>query len=237
MKSVKNFQTDFSAYSIVPTDDGSLTVFSSHFQEHSHSVNGAKKETIQCYFEATDLKNRSQSKVLTILEVGFGSGFCYDLLRTHYKSLKFNYIGLEIDEELVAWGNKNRNLGLTQSGDNFIGSNCKVLCGDARKRINEIANFDVVFQDAFSFKKNKCLWTYEWFSELLSKMDKEGILSTFSASTQVKKTLHSVGFSIRSGFRSDSKRGHIIAEKRGETEKTELDKINNFKEDILRDSY
>ena len=71
----------------------------------------------------------------------------------------------------------------------------KILIGDGREvlqqpsYLNEHKPFHSIFQDPFSPKKNPDLWTVEWFLELKKLSNKDVILSTYSSSTSIRKSL------------------------------------------------
>jgi tRNA U34 5-methylaminomethyl-2-thiouridine-forming methyltransferase MnmC len=159
---------------------------------------------------------------LNILEVGFGLGVgvqvTYDVLSAHEKThKKLNYVALEIDEGLIEYARKNVDL----CNDLFPGfnelkryemqslvyyraekdqSSLTILIGDARKTLPEFIKtkmcpkFHVIYQDAFSPRRNPTLWTYEWFKLVASASYAKASLSTYCASVSPRKALLKAGF-------------------------------------------
>lgn len=70
-----------------------------------------------------------------------------------------------------------------------------ILIGDGRVELKSkdyLKNhhpFHAIFQDAFSPKKNPDLWTVEWFFLLKHLADENVLLSTYSSSTSIRKSL------------------------------------------------
>ena len=73
----------------------------------------------------------------------------------------------------------------------------KVIFGDAREIIKKLdGGFDIVFQDAFSPKKNPTLWTYEYFCDLKKILHSDGVITTYSTATPVRLGMHEAGFNV-----------------------------------------
>ena len=72
-----------------------------------------------------------------------------------------------------------------------------ILIGDARVSLPKFKNdhdikFDCIYQDAFSPKRNAILWTSEWFKLLKSISNQDCIMSTYSASSSIRKSMSSL---------------------------------------------
>lgn len=211
----------------VETEDGSQTLFSDRFQEACHSTSGAKAETILHYLNGCQILEKAQAQdELIILEVGFGLGMG---LETTLESLKdsktkLTFISLEIDHNLVEWfrlkhnshplfknfkwcQNKNlTSLELENSNISII-----ILVGDARVTLPQFANekkikWHAIYQDAFSPKKNPVLWTREWFELLKAHSHESVLLSTYSSSASIRKSLIESGWKLHAGEKFGKKR-------------------------------
>ena len=200
---------------LVETLDGSWTLFSEAFQEACHSTNGARAETKLHYLEGCKVQERIERfNPFNILEVGFGLGIGFlTTYETIPRDKKWKFISLEIDRNLLEWfkeGQKKheflRNL---EWRDNLLiarNDNLELIIiqGDARVELARYlkdypVKWHAVYQDAFSPKRNPTLWTKEWF-ELLNKYShEEAILSTYSASTSVRKSMHEAGWGVQKG--------------------------------------
>lgn len=223
---MKEFSGKLGRYQIIETEDGSKTLWSEAFNENCHSLSGAILETLHNYIEGTQLSETIQKTSSSIVvEVGFGTGIGADL--TYQQLQKLNsahslcFISFEIDEGLVCWSrdhaSRHSPLHFLEKDDGLpfpvyraeLG-NFKLLIpvGDARQTINLLpelmtGRIDAIFQDPFSPKKNPNLWTVEWFKDLASYSNQNVKLSTYSASSQIRKSLILAGWvpKSRAGFK------------------------------------
>jgi len=188
----------------VLTEDGTFTCYSDSFNECYHSTkDGAFKESLKKHIEPAFTLVDSSKKELTILDICFGLG--YNTLTTLYYvnknclTYKLHIVSPEFDETLV------------HSLDNFpypehlepfkpiiseiskTGSyedenlRIDVIFGDAREFLKTTdLTFDVVYQDAFSPKKNPLLWTKEYFADLARHLTHDAIITTYSSATPVR---------------------------------------------------
>ncbi len=207
---------------LVETSDGSFTLFSELFQEACHSTSGAKSETILHYIEGTNILNQIERfDPLTILEVGFGLGVGF--LTTWEKlprNRKWHFVSVELDRKLLEWFKSNhaeheflKNL---KWNDHILEAENEsvkltILQGDARMTLPDYLSshelkWHAIYQDAFSPKKNPTLWTKEWFALLKASSHPEVILSTYSASSSIRKSLHETGWGVQKGEKFGPKR-------------------------------
>lgn len=218
----------------VETGDGTYTLYSERFQEACHSTTGAKAETVLHYLKGCQVEEKILHQDITILEVGFGLGlgFITTLEVLKDASHRFHFISLEIDGDLVKWvfddlASKNI-LTHIQFSDSlasadFKGGTLKVLLGDARKTLpcfleKSDLKIDVIYQDAFSPKKNPTLWTTEWFELLRSHSNPSVNLSTYSASSSIRKSLITAGWKLHKGEKFGPKRTSTRATLSGESD-------------------
>ena len=197
----------------MPTEDGTVTLFSQEFDEYYHSTHdGALNETMQKHIipAFSFQKDRDEIK---ILDICFGLG--YNVLATLYYikkerlSTKVHIISPEFDEELI------RSLisfeypkefdefkdVITKLSQNFYYEDeqfkIEILLGDARKTIPKIREkFDIIYQDAFSPKKNPLLWTREYFRDIRAVSKEDTILTTYSTAIATRMGLYENGFNI-----------------------------------------
>lgn len=72
-----------------------------------------------------------------------------------------------------------------------------IIFDDARVSAQKLnSGYNFVFLDAFTPHKQPLLWTYDFLELIKSKMSPDGILSTYSNSTPVRKTLKDLGFNL-----------------------------------------
>ncbi|MCV6607917.1 MAG: MnmC family methyltransferase [Campylobacterales bacterium] len=195
------------------TRDGSFTIYSKEYNEHYHSVkDGALKESL--YKHVIPGFDRVKGKdEINILDICFGIGF--NTLTTLYYAKQIGFLGKiniyspELNKDLI------RSLKLLpypkefleflptiyEISQNYIyqkkNINIEVFPGDATQYVKKFQNkLDIVYQDAFSSKKNPELWSEEFFSDLYKGMKKNGILTTYSQAKGVRHTMESVGFTL-----------------------------------------
>jgi len=234
------FQGSLGEYKLQVTADGSPTAHSEAFNESCHSSHGAASETRYIYIEGCEIADK---KPLCIFEVGFGLGTGWqETIKIHDN---FIFYSTELDEKLVYWSQKQFNLfdSLTKKENLLIGkkknSKAIILLGDARDTVKNFEfeyKFDAIYQDAFSPKRNPSLWTTEWFKTLLNLSSESVILSTYSASSRIKKSLFCAGWILeeRRGFLG--KRSSTRAFQKGEMTDQLLTKLSNPKITPLSDS-
>ncbi len=222
LDSIKQFKGSLGSYDLILTEDGSLTFKSHFFDECAHSTSGALAETKYHYIEGSGICDSINPK---LLEVGFGTGLG---LLTTLNSLNFDqkeklqYLGLELDEELVKYAITSNPLlngfiKAEKDGLNYYQRNdLIILIGDALETLKPFTDlfklrFNYIYQDPFSPKKNPALWTQKWFELLKSASNKNCRLSTYSASQSVRKNLESAGWIISEGGPFGKKRSSTRA--------------------------
>jgi tRNA U34 5-methylaminomethyl-2-thiouridine-forming methyltransferase MnmC len=221
---IKTILGSLGSYTFIKTDDGTQTIFSHYFDESCHSSSGALEETLQNYVLGTEVPSRLQTsqmaqQIFTVLEVGFGTGIGYsatiDALKSRSISPKsLSFISTELDEKLALFALENLVQGqylkgyekVIESGLTYFkgithdGQFMKVLIGDARETIPQWRaqgeKVNAIYQDPFSPNKNPSLWTVEWFEELRSVSDLDCILSTYSSTKGIWKSMLEAGWRV-----------------------------------------
>jgi tRNA U34 5-methylaminomethyl-2-thiouridine-forming methyltransferase MnmC len=204
-------------HGLVKTEDGSFTLFSEAFQEACHSTAGAKAETLLHYVEGCKIFEKSNlHNPLVILEVGFGLGIGFKTTLEVLEKKHFHFISLELDKNLLEWFRINNpdlkldwknNILETRNQDYVL----TIIQGDARQTLpsylkNHSVKWHAIYQDAFSPKRNPTLWTKEWFSLLRDHSAQDVILSTYSASSSIRKGLYETGWGVHKGEKFGLKR-------------------------------
>ena len=216
-------------YKIIPTQDKTSTLYSEAFQEACHSLDGAWEETCFNYLQGCEIPKKSLEGQVNILEVGFGPGVGLQVVSDFYererKGTPFTFKSFELDKGLVEWALENwpkealnlegefKNEGDLTFFEGKIGlGKVLIFIGDARKTLNLarkiglLSGINAIFQDPFSPKKNPSLWTYEWFLDLKSVADASVVLSTYSSSSSIRKSLHEAGWILSNAPGFSSKR-------------------------------
>ena len=225
-------------YQLKITADGSYTLHSPLYDKDCHSLFGAKSETEIYYLAGCEILSKlQQQKSINILEVGFGIGL--GLITTYEKTsaldLPVHFVSLEIDQKLIEFvihqgilkdfsvEKKSNSIEVTKNK-----FSAKILIGDARDTLPNFNDFKfhAIYQDAFSPKKNAILWTVEWFRLLKEKSFSDTLLSTYSASSSIRKSLIEAGWAVRNGPKFSGKKSSTVASPSGISEE---DIINHLK--------
>lgn len=236
----KTFEGKLGTYIVKETEDHSLTIWSGFFDENCHSLAGAVNETIYNYLEGAEVLPKLQNHLpCHIFEVGFGAGIGPQLTINKWRELNSKaplyFVSTELDEALVEFVIANasedyfKQLSRTNEGHYLYEKEnltFKILIGDARKTIKDFQKekilIDAFYQDAFSPKKNPALWSVEWFRDLKIIASEDAVLSTYSASNSIRKSLVSAGWAVfnRKGF--GPKKAATIAKASGESDQDVL---------------
>ena len=202
---------------IVETEDGSHTVWSEKYQVTYHSRYGAVQESQHVFIDAGLRWKAAIQQQISILEVGMGTGL--NVFMTHLeakrRNLTINYTALEAypialekinsfnfvtilkakeDEAIFQkihrcdWGKKQK-LG---TDFRFI----KIL--DKVENWSSPPQFDLIYFDAFAPDSQPELWQDDTLQKMYDSLLPDGILVTYCAKGDVKRTLKRVGFSLES---------------------------------------
>jgi len=205
----------------VLTKDGSYSLRSVFFQENFHSLLGALEETKIKFTAPSDLQ-RFKDKSINVLDICFGLGYnSASLFNELIKQNSYlNWYALEIDKKPLEYSLRNKSFvnlwapkvkkifESLQRNDHYEDQffKCRILWGDAREKISIIPStkrFDLIYLDGFSPQKCPQVWTIEFLSKVIKKLNPEGYLITYSSSAAVRKTLRKLGleiFTIKSSF-------------------------------------
>jgi len=200
---------------IITTEDGSHTLFNEELNEHYHSTHGAINESNHVFIEA-GFKAQKPKHSYNILEIGYGTGLnalltlrevintcvkinyvgieAYPVVNTVYKEL--NYVDLIGDKSLEKYFND-----MNESSWNYpqyITDN--FIINKIDEKFEDIAlnddSFDLVYFDAFSPEVQAELWMPAIFEKIYKAMKFDGILTTYCAKGEVKRTLKAAGFEL-----------------------------------------
>lgn len=210
---------------IVPTADGSNTLYSEQYKAHYHSLNGALQESLHVFIKnGYDFLTHNK---LNILEVGFGTGLNAALsaskaieksCNTHYTGIdiiplnkeslsKLNYSSVLSEEAYSNW----QKIVATPWGDEFNVNDYFTL-----KKIqadftgfNPPSSYDLIYFDAFAPEDQPEMWSVDIFEKLYKSTNPEGILVTYCSKGIVKQALREVGYKVERLSGPAGKR-HII---------------------------
>jgi len=202
---------------LVETQDQSFTLYNSELEEHYHSIHGAITESQHVFIKNGFVPLSEQKTNLSILEVGLGT--CLNLLLTYLESqqnkIKVEYTAVEpfpISQEIFDQLNYEELLQLDKNDSTYHNIfysewNCWVnLNSDFRlQKLNStiqqsqlLKDYDLIYFDAFAPNTQPKMWSSEVFQQLYDVMNKNGLLVTYCAKGEVKRTLKKVGFEIES---------------------------------------
>ena len=82
----------------------------------------------------------------------------------------------------------------------------------------ENPNWDAIYQDAFSVKKNPTLWTQEWFELIRKSSAPDALMSTYASGESIRKAMIEAGWKLSNGPGFGKKRSSTRASLQGETD-------------------
>jgi tRNA U34 5-methylaminomethyl-2-thiouridine-forming methyltransferase MnmC len=199
-------------YKSVKTADGSNTLFSFFVNEHYHSINGAIQESEHIFINSA-LK-QCKKKNIHIFEIGFGTGLNAFLSFLYAKKEKIHitYTTIElypIDEAQIKFLNyaellspehqsSFESLHTAKWGEQIVVNEffkIKKILADFTTFEND-DDYDVVFFDAFSPEKQPEMWTLNCFEKLYQHIHKNGVLTTYCAKGDVRRSMQQAGFVV-----------------------------------------
>ena len=197
---------------IIRTADGSDTLYIPELNENYHSINGAIQESLHVFINC-GLKSLKKEK-LKIFEIGFGTGLNVlltfiealkkDLLITYHSIekyplenkllLKLNYANIlgtkyNLLFDTIHSGKWNTNLELSKS---FL---FKKIEADFTEFTFQ-TNYDLIYFDAFGPDVQPEMWSERNFLKIRNVLNPEGILTTYSSKSSVRKAMQSAGFNV-----------------------------------------
>ncbi len=194
------------------TDDGSATLFVPELDEHYHSTNGAVQESEHIFIgkglHAVD------KQVIRIFEFGFGTGLNALLTLLHGMDKSIVYHGLErypLDGSVIEKLGYHNFLDLSEEENSLFRKihevewNKEVSIKPNFKLMKVRASFsdytiteryDLVYFDAFAPAVQPELWEKDVFSKLFQSINEGGVLVTYCAKGEVRRTMQGVGFKV-----------------------------------------
>ena len=198
---------------IIQTEDGSTTIHLEEWNESYHSKHGAIQEAKHVFIKngLSLFKNKS----IAILEIGFGTGLnaFITFLEATDMEQKINYVGVEAypvaPEEILSMnyvaelGAENQ-LAIFETMHKSNWNEKVVLSNDfsltKRKQffqdIDDVAQFDLIYFDAFGYRVQPELWSTEIFKKMYDALKENGVLVTYAARGVVKRSMIEVGFRV-----------------------------------------
>jgi len=224
------------------TGDGSDTLISGTFNQPYHSLSGAVAESRYVYFETSGLADElSESKDLTLLEIGFGTGMnlilLLDYIRKSDSSSTVHFYSVEaypIDQKTAASVTFGYDIAYSEfsklvsgifsslkSGWNTMHISEKVtlhlFIGTFEEvEFNGIKPIDYILHDPFSPDSNPAGWTQDLFSKIAKHSSDNAMLTTYSAASSARATMAVAGWYIARAPGALGKREMTVASKNPE---------------------
>ena len=194
------------------TGDGSHTLYVPALDEHYHSHFGALTESKHIFIDS-GLASLNSKKV-SILEVGFGTGLNALLTAIHASDnqVTVNYVTLEknpLDPSLLSRLNYSTMTGtdgleLFEAIHNAPWEKPVTLTPwfTLEKRMMDLTSmsveglYDLIYFDAFGPGKQPEMWTREVMQKVTSVTHPGTVFVTYSAKGELKRTLRDLGFDV-----------------------------------------
>jgi tRNA U34 5-methylaminomethyl-2-thiouridine-forming methyltransferase MnmC len=203
--------------SIILTSDGSHSVYSEVFGVTYHSIHGAVQETQHVFINAAfKYKITEGVSELRILEIGMGTGLnafmtFLEVEKLNIKTFYTAYEAYPISFEQAQSLNYTQVLNTTpQQSDIFNKIHTstwheqhplshffhftKII--DKFENINIHNVFDIIYFDAFAPQAQPTLWEKPLMEKMYNALKNKGILTTYCAQGQFRRTLKEVGFKV-----------------------------------------
>jgi tRNA U34 5-methylaminomethyl-2-thiouridine-forming methyltransferase MnmC len=198
---------------VVPTADGSSTVFNETLGKPYHSIHGAIQESQRVYIEVGLLAalEKFPDQTLQVFEMGFGTGL--NALLTNAEAerqqRRINYVAIDayplplLEAEQL---NYDQLLGTTilpvlhQSpwGEPVtVNPYMKLtkLAGQLQSLVLP-AQFHLIYYDAFAPSSQPELWESAIFEQLASSLLPGGMLTTYCSKSYVQRNMRSAGLTV-----------------------------------------
>ena len=232
----------------VKTKDNTFTLKSLEYNECYHSSEGALKETYYKHISVGfDLVKK---KEIRILDICFGLGYnSFVAILNRPKGTKLKIYSPELDLDLIK---SLKDFKYPKEFDKIkhiikeISKNLyykdewveiEVANENAREYIKTLENIDIIYQDAFSPKVNRELWTIEYFSDLKRILNRDGVITTYSVATPIRCALYRLGFKLYTHKSDLIRKGTIATFKDIDYPKVDFkEKLKRVKCRVYRDS-
>jgi tRNA U34 5-methylaminomethyl-2-thiouridine-forming methyltransferase MnmC len=218
---------------IVPTADGSNTIYNAEVGEHYHSRHGAVQESLHVFVKSglQYFLERNDTSEVSILEIGFGTGLNFLLTADACtdKQIQLNYTGIEaypVNAEMMLqtgyqqyipeqlWEQFNSNYAIALTGG--IQINNKVQLHIAHSKLLDFktdGRVDIIYFDAFAAAHQPEMWNEEAIGHTVSFLKPGGVFVTYAITGNLKRMLKSLGFKVEKAPGAPGKREMLRAVK------------------------
>ena len=197
------------------TGDGSHSIFSEQFGVNYHSTHGAIQETQHIFINAALRFKALLQEELSILDIGFGTGLnaYMTLMEATHRNLSIDYTGYEAFPISIAQAKALNYPTLLKISDTTypfqilhecdwgqrIAINNHFSFKKCLQTFDQIVyenRFDIVYFDAFAPDAQPDLWKQPMLEKMYQALKPDGVLVTYCAKGEVKRTLKAVGFQV-----------------------------------------
>ncbi len=200
---------------IIPTNDGSDSVFSERYSASYHSKFGAIEESITVFISAGLYHNYLQGKRrLRIFEMGFGTGLNAFLtaieaqrlgMDIEYVTVELHPLKKELTDKLnfhSVLGHKpllEKMHGVEWNSFQHISEHFKILKHPiAIQEFSHKGPYDLIYYDAFAPSTQAPLWEEDIHKPLYKQLVSHGQLVTYCAQGRFKRMLKAIGYTLES---------------------------------------
>jgi tRNA U34 5-methylaminomethyl-2-thiouridine-forming methyltransferase MnmC len=217
---------------LVPTGDGSNTIYNALVGENYHSTHGALQESRHVFLNSglVHFLRNGQTDV-SILEVGFGTGLNF-LLSADYctdKGISMDYTGIEaypLETALITQTGYNQYVSPTvwqqfqQQYEDALNSpvsispHCQLLIAHCKlPEFTSEKQFDIIYFDAFASARQPEMWDEATISHTVSFLKPGGIFVTYAITGNLKRALKTLGCKVEKAPGALGKREMLRATK------------------------
>jgi tRNA U34 5-methylaminomethyl-2-thiouridine-forming methyltransferase MnmC len=201
----------------VKTADGSNTIFNTEVGEHYHSTHGALQESRHVFIQSGlvyFLANTPETKAVSILEVGFGTGLNF-LLSADYcadMNISLDYVGIEVfplspkmtmatgyDQYVSAaiWKIFGENYKQALHSPAEFNINCKLQIANCKlSDFQSDRQFDIIYFDAFASARQPEMWDDPAIRHTVQFLKPGGVFVTYAITGNLKRALKALGCKV-----------------------------------------
>ncbi len=218
---------------IVPTADGSNTIYNARVGENYHSHHGALQESRHVFLHSGleyFLANSGTGKTeVSVLEVGFGTGLNFLLTAVFctQQQIKLQYTGIEaspLTNEMISQTGYDQYVAssiwesflerYTDSLSASVKMNGYVDLHVAASTLQDFTSaqkFDVIYFDAFAATYQPEMWSDEAITHTLQFLKPSGVFVTYAITGNLKRAVKALGLKVQKAPGAPGKREMLRA--------------------------
>lgn len=220
---------------IIPTADGSNTIYNPQVGENYHSRNGAVQESRHVFLNAGLLFFLNQAAILppsvSILEVGFGTGLNFLLsadLCTE-RQIQLNYTGIEaypLSAEMIgrtgyqqylsfpAWESFLQHYPEALARQVDLNLYCRLYIAPCKLQdFTSTQTFDIIYFDAFASAHQPEMWDEAAITHTIKFLKPGGVFVTYAITGNLKRIIKALGLKVEKAPGAPGKREMLRAVK------------------------